>query len=158
MNEQDTMQILRDEIKDMNYWLEPKQTSPVTISSMMDRIRGAAARINLYVTRLKELEWERLADLRENGPKVVYDDEIVITLLRDGVEKHINFGRLWVDVRCTSDEHIIQQLKINQDPPEDGFTYYIYAIPGAHGIPPIGVQISKKEAAIIKERLTALNL
>lgn len=156
MNEKDTLQVLRDEIKGMHYWLEPKQTSPVTIASMMNRIQDAAARIQTYAKRLKELECERIADLQENGPKAVYVHEIVITLLRAGVEKHINFGRFDVEVQHTRDEELIKQLNINQEPPEDGLTYYIYAMPGSHGIPPFGIQISKKEAAILKERLKAL--
>ena len=97
----------------------------------------------------------RIAKLETEGPGVFYNfGELNIVLLRDGEEKFITFGEYSEQIVRTNDPAEIVEFNLEGPPDEDGFTYFIHASPGDYGQVPWGVYISKKEAVILKKKIT----
>lgn len=104
-----------------------------------------------YEKQVKELGDSFIQLLQDYGPKVDLDPvnyEVIITLLRDGKEKHIEVSEWFVQItRCKDEDR--KKFKIDEPPADDGFTYFIFvSTPGFETI-----WVSKEEAVAIKKRL-----
>jgi len=141
MNALQTLKTIRDDVENTKHWLQGSFANPSALSNM-------SARIQEYAQQLKELEAERIQDLQENGPKLsVTLSDITVTLLRDGKEKHIEFGEYTFNLDMTDNQEKIKSLKIDGPPDAEGMTHFIKASPGDWGQVPWGVWISKEEHA-----------
>jgi hypothetical protein len=140
MNALQTLKAIRDDVENTKHWLKDSFANPSALSSM-------SARFQEYAQQLKELEAERIKDLKDNGPKISGTlCDITVTLLRDGKEKHVEIGEYTFKLATTDKQEKIKSLKLDGSPDADGMTHFIEACPGGWGQMPWGVWISKEEA------------
>jgi len=150
MNALETINAIRDYIKNTEHWLTDEFVNPRALSNI-------SASIQHYAKKLAELEAERIQDLQNNGPKISGElCDITITLLRDGKEKFIPFGEYSVDIKCTNEEDTLKEFKVDGPPDTDGYTYFIYARPSDYGQVAFAIWVSKEEATTLKKDLKEL--
>jgi hypothetical protein len=141
MNALQTLKNIRDDMENTKHWLQASFANPSALSNMSVRFQS-------YAQQLKELEAERVKDLQDNGPKLSGTlSDMTVTLLRDGKEKHIEFGEYNFKLDMTDNQEKIKSLKVDGPPDAEGMTYFIEASPGDWGQMPWGVWISKEEHA-----------
>ena len=150
MNALKTLKDFCDNWQNTTHWLQPRFANPSALSMMSESIQ-------VYAQRLKELEEERIKDLQDNGPKATGDIcDITITLLRDGKEKHIEFGEYNIQLAKTDKEETIKSLKLDGLPDSQGMTHFIKAVPGGWGQMPWGVWITKDESEKLSVELARI--
>ena len=112
-----------------------------------------SARMQSYGRMLEKLELERIDELQKNGPTALMDHgQLLVTLLRDGKEKLIQFGEYFVNVTWATNEETLKKFKLD-GPADDGVTYFMQATPNKFGPKPFAVWVSKEEADILRTRI-----
>jgi len=141
MNALQTLKNIHDDVENTKHWLQGSFANPSALSNM-------SARFQSYAQQLKELEAERIQDLQENGPKISGTlCDMTVTLLRDGKEKHVEFGEYTFKLNITDKQEKIKSLKLDGPPDAEGMIHFIEACPADWGQMPWGVWISKEESA-----------
>jgi len=149
MNTLTTLKQIREEIARSGQWLDEHFANPTTLSHISMRVQALAK-------KLGEIEAANLKDLEQNGPQIFGEqDNMTFTLLRDGKAKHIQIGKYHLQISRTNEKYICDKLMLNGASDTDGFIHYIYMTD--YGEAEYGIWLSKKEAAILKEKLWKLD-
>lgn len=147
MNALQTLKAICGDMENSKQWLQASFANPSALSNI-------SARIQEYALKLKELEAERIKDLQDNGPSATgQPGDITVTLLRDGKEKHIEFGEYNLRLSMTNNQEKIKTFKLDGPPDAEGMTHFIEACPGDWAQMPWGVWISKEESAKLSKEL-----
>jgi len=150
MNALQTLKDFCDHWQNTKHWIQPRFANPSAISMMSESIQ-------LCALKLKELEAERIKDLQDNGPKATgTPGDVTVTLLRDGKEKHIEFGEYNLRLSKTNKEEAIKTFKLDGPPDDEGMTHFIEACPGDWGQMPWGAWITKEESAKLTKQLAEI--
>jgi hypothetical protein len=97
--------------------------------------------------------------LSENGGDAYFEHgELYVVLMRknergDDERVYHCFCEQNIELCETLSETVRDQLKLNDPPDENGLTYYIYSSPEDYGRRPYGIQLSRKEADFLGNRI-----
>lgn len=145
MNALSILRQINDDNKNTENWLSDRFASASGLAFRADRIIEYAAELQ----RLKE---ERIADLKENGPKAYIEGaSLSVTLLRDDKEVFHDFSEFHVLVSRTEDDAVRRRFKLREV--KDGWSYFLHALPMEFGIEECGVEITEEESRVLKVRI-----
>ncbi|NBT47138.1 MAG: hypothetical protein EBT07_04870, partial [Actinobacteria bacterium] len=145
MNALSCLRQIHDDNKNTENWLSDRFASASGLAYRADRIIQYAAELQ----RLKE---ERIADLKENGPKAYIEGaSLNVTLLRDDKEVFHDFSEFHVLVSRTEDDAVRRRFKLREV--KEGWSYFLHALPMEYGIQEYGVEITEEESRLLKVRI-----
>jgi hypothetical protein len=97
-------------------------------------------------------------NLLKDGGDVFYEgNEMTFVLLREGKRIYYNFPGQLIQILRTNSVEKCKELKLKGPPDEDGFTYYLQALPYIWDPKITAVQLSKKEAVFLTKRNDQVN-
>ena len=96
--------------------------------------------------------------LLKNGGDVFYEgDEMTFVLLREGKRVYYSFPGQLIQILKTDSVEKCYYLKLEGQPNEDGFTYYLQALPYIWDPKITAVQLTKEEARFLTMRIDQVN-
>jgi hypothetical protein len=145
MNALSCLRQIHDDNKNTENWLSDRFASASGLAYRADRIIQYAAELQ----RLKE---ERIADLKENGPKAYIEGaSLNVTLLRDDKEVFHDFSEFHVVVSRTENDAVRRRFKLREV--KEGWSYFLHALPMEVGLQEYGVEITEEESRLLKVRI-----
>ena len=147
MNSLPILQALCADIKNCEHWLSGP-TSEHALAGMENRVID-------FARQLSEARDQRLASLKENGPRVSFDGELNVVLLRQGKEEYHNFAESLVKV--ASVETVRERKMFNLKGPlgEDGLAHCLIVQSTDSPVLSFGIDLTKEEAVQLKEAIPA---
>ena len=136
MNSLPILKALFDDIKNCEHWLSGKNEHALA---------GMETRVLDFARQLREAREERLATLKKDGPRVSYDGELNVVLLRQDKEEYHNFAEC--SVKVTS---------VTRGPlGEDGRAHCLVVQSLDSPIRRFGVDLTKEEAVKLEKTIPA---
>ena len=110
--------------------------------------------------KLKILLDKENKKILEKGGELFINDysEINIILIRNNKQEIHNFSERNVYISKTKESIICDKLKLLDKPDEDGYKYYILSQPTEYGMTTHAIQLSKKEAIYLNDKIKEIEI
>ena len=145
MNSLPILKALCGDIKNCEHWLSGEHE---------EALAGMETRVLDFARQLREARDQRLATLKKDGPRVSYDGELNVVLLRQDKEEYHNFAECDVKVKFAETEG--ERKKFNLAPlGEDGRAHCLLVRTTDFPIRSFGIDITKEEFVHLKKAIPA---